>query len=161
MAQIEETRLPGVGLRHDFVTRAGRRVGVIAHRTGHRELLVYARDDPDACTEVVDLDEADSSALVEILGGSQVSASVADLRQSVEGLAIDWVPIRPDWSAAGYTIGDTQLRRRTGVSIVALLRDGTTIPSPEPSQDLCAGDTAVVVGTPGGISNAVVLLQSG
>ncbi len=143
------------------MTKSGRRVGVIAHRTGRRELLVYARDDPDACTEVVDLDQADSSALVEILGGSQVSTSVADLRQWVEGLAIDWVPIRADWSAAGRTIGDTQLRRRTGVSIVALLRNGTTIPSPEPSQDLRDGDTAVVVGTPGGISEAVALLQGG
>jgi len=33
---ITETALPGVGLRHDFTTRAGRQLGVVTHRTGRR-----------------------------------------------------------------------------------------------------------------------------
>ena len=53
---LEETKLPGVGLRHDFTTARGRRVGVISTRGGDRELLLYSRDDPDACHAVVDLD---------------------------------------------------------------------------------------------------------
>jgi TrkA domain protein len=46
--EIQETALPGVGLRHDFTTRAGRQLGVVTHRTGRRDLLLYDRDDPDA-----------------------------------------------------------------------------------------------------------------
>ena len=42
---IQETNLPGVGLRHD-TTRAGRQLKVVTHRTGRRDLLVYDRDDP-------------------------------------------------------------------------------------------------------------------
>ena len=55
MVSVEETPLPGVGLRHDFVAGDGRRVGVVSRRDGHRELLVYSRADPDAASAVVRL----------------------------------------------------------------------------------------------------------
>ena len=161
MARFEQTRLPGVGVRHDFVTAHGRRVGVITRHGGRRELLVYDERDPDACVAVVALDEGEAVGLAELLGGSQVTASVDEIVQRVEGLAIDWLAIGDGWFADGHTIADTQLRRRTGVSIVAVLRGDETIPSPEPPQDLRAGDTLVVVGTPAGIEAASVVLRVG
>lgn len=85
MTNIEETGLPGVGVRHDFVTSAGRRIGMITHRTGHRELLIYAADDPDACIDTVRLEEEDARALDELLGASRVTERGVNLRQSVEG----------------------------------------------------------------------------
>lgn len=51
--QIEETALPGIGLRHALLTSSGRRVGVVAHRSGRRDLVIFAIADPDACREVV------------------------------------------------------------------------------------------------------------
>lgn len=161
MAKFEQTQLPGVGVRHDFVTELGRRLGVITRHSGRRELLVYRDDDPDSCIATVHLEEADRQALVEILGGSQVTQTLADLQQRVEGLAIDWLGIAEGWFAAGSTIADTQMRRRTGVSIVAILRNGTTIASPEPGERLEVGDTIVVVGTPDGIEAASILLRTG
>jgi TrkA domain protein len=61
---ILETALPGVGLRHEFTTRDGHQRGVVSYRTGRRDLLLYDRDDPDACQEVIRLtdDEADTQA---------------------------------------------------------------------------------------------------
>ena len=47
MAEIDETELPGIGVRREFTTRGGMRLGVIATRTGSRDLLLYDRDDPD------------------------------------------------------------------------------------------------------------------
>ena len=161
MAKFEQTRLPGVGVRHDFVTQSGRRIGVITRHSGRRELLIYDKEDPDRCVQTLHLDEADSGALVELLGGSQVTEMVSDVQQRVEGLAIDWLLVSPGMFADGHTIADTQLRRRTGVSIVAILRGEDTIASPEPSQELRAGDTAVVVGTPDGIEAASVVLRVG
>lgn len=161
MAKFQETRLPGVGVRHEFVTADGRRIGVITRHSGRRELLLYSEHDPDAAANVVRLDDADSQALVELLGGSQISESLTDLQQRVEGLAIDWLTLHSDWFCAGRTIADTQLRRRTGVSIVAILHGDTTVPSPEPDQRLELGDTLVVVGTPEGIEAASVVLRVG
>ena len=55
MSEVTETQLPGVGVRHEFVTAGGERVAVLTHRTGRRELAVYDRADPDACTTVLHL----------------------------------------------------------------------------------------------------------
>jgi TrkA domain protein len=158
MAEIEQTQLPGVGVRHDFVTRHGTRLGVIAHRSGHRELLVYDQHDPDACRNVVRLEEDDTRALTELLGGSQVTETLAQV-QSVEGLTIDWLTVEPDAACAGSEIGHTHLRERTGVSIVAVVRNGQTVASPAPDFRLQPGDTAVAIGTPEGIRQAFALLR--
>lgn len=161
MAQFNETRLPGVGVRYDFATEAGRRIGVISRHSGRRELILYRDDDPDSTAASLHLTDSDRVALVELLGGSQVTQSLTELQQRVEGLAIDWLGLAGGWFAAGRTIADTQMRRRTGVSIVAILRAEQTIPSPEPSEELRAGDTIVVVGTPEGIEAASVILRVG
>ena len=156
---IHETALPGVGLRHDFTTRTGRQLGVITHRTGRRDLLVYDREDPDACREVVELTDEEAEALGELLGADRVVEHLADL-QRIEGLAIDWLAIRPGSPFAGRPIADTQARCRTGVSIVAVLRDRSAIPAPTPDVRLEPGDTLVVVGTTDGISALTDLLGS-
>ncbi len=92
MTDIQETALPGIGLRFDFVTRSGERIGVISHHSGRRDLLIYNRTDPDACAVTLRLEEDETRALAELLGGSHVTKELTDLQQ-VEGLAIDWLPI--------------------------------------------------------------------
>jgi TrkA domain protein len=155
---INETPLPGVGLRYDFTTRSGRRVGVVSHRSGRRDLLIYDRADPDNCAEVVQLSEEEADTLAEILGAARIAGRLADLRQRIEGLAIDWLEIPSGSPYAGRPLGDTQARSRTGTSIVAVLRGDQAIPAPDPTTPLRAGDTAVVVGTPAGIAALARLL---
>ena len=157
---IQETNLPGVGLRHDFTTRAGRQLGVVTHRTGRRDLLVYDRDDPDACQEVIQLTDDEADALAELLGAARLVEHLAALTQRIEGLAIDWLPIRPGSPFAGGSIADTQARSRTGVSIVAVLRTGTAVPAPAPDFRFQPGDTLVVIGTTAGVRSLAGILGS-
>jgi TrkA domain protein len=159
MAEIEETKLPGLGIRYVFRTARGNRLGVVHHRTGRRELLIYDPEDPDTCRAVVALDEDDSRTLAELLGGSRVAEQLEHLQQ-VEGLAIDWLPIPSNSPFAGGTIGDTQARTRTGVSIVAVLRGDQAFPAPGPDHPLEGGDTLLVVGTPRGIEALSVRLRA-
>jgi K+:H+ antiporter subunit KhtT len=160
MAEVNETRLPGVGVRYDFTTADGSRVGVLVHRTGRRELLVYGREDPDACQAVLRLDAADTHTLVDLLGGSQVSEELAAMQQ-LEGLTIDWLRIPATSPWVGRSLRDAAVRSITGVSVVAVVRGDTTIPAPEPDFVLDADDIAVVVGTPAGIDQLVSLLRGG
>jgi TrkA domain protein len=160
VAEIEETRLPGLGVRYEFRTARGSRLGVVHHRTGRRELLVYDPDDPDTCRDVIALDEEDSRTLAELLGASRVAEQVERLQQ-VEGLAIDWLPIPAETPFAGKTIGDTRARTQTGVSIVSVLRGERAYPAPGPDFRLEAEDTILVVGTPRGIEELAVILRSG
>lgn len=71
MTEVTETQLPGVGVRHEFTTVAGERVVVLSHRTGRRELAVYDRVDPDACTTALHLSPDDTRTLAELLGADR------------------------------------------------------------------------------------------
>jgi len=161
MPDVEETVLPGVGVRYDFVTEGGKRIGVISHFSGRRQLLLYDQEDPDACRETVDLQPDDLRTFADVLGASHVTEHLATVQQSIKGLTIDWLAIEEASPFAGRTLGDTELRSRTGVSIVAIMRDNETVPSPAPDFALAAGDTAVVVGTPEGIRDASAVLRGG
>jgi TrkA domain protein len=156
--RIHQTALPGVGFRHDFTTSRGRQLGVVSHRTGRRDLVLYDRDDPDAARDVVQLTSVESEALAELLGGYRVAEAFTQLQQQVEGLAIDWLSIGEGSPYAGRRLADTQARSRTGVSIVAVLRDQAAVPAPTPDFRFQPGDTAVVIGTPAGVKALARLL---
>jgi TrkA domain protein len=145
--RVEETPLPGIGLRHDFQTEAGRRVGVVSHRGGRRELVVYDARDPDACIAQVRLTTEEADALAEILGATRVIERLATLRRQVEGLVSEEIPVLPGSAFEGRPLGDTQARTRTGASIVAVIRGGEVTASPGPDFRFAGRDVVVVVGT--------------
>lgn len=152
MAEVSETRLPGVGVRHEFTTEGGERVAVLSHRGGRRELVVYDRGDPDAATTILHLSRDDTRTLAELLGASQVSEAVGAVQQQLEGLAIDWITVPPGSRFAHSTIADGAFRSRTGASIVAVIRGETSVPAPGPEHRFEPGDVAVAVGTPPGLA---------
>ncbi len=158
MPDIRKVTLPGVGVRYDFATEAGEQVGVIAHRGGGKEVLVYDHDDPDRCRTVLHMTADETRALGELMGASTVSHVATAVEQDLEGLTIAWMRIAPTATVVGRTIGEAQIRSRTGVSIVAIVRDGETIPSPPPSHAFAVGDVAVAVGTPDGVDQVRALL---
>ena len=161
MSEIHEVKLPGVGVRYEFLSAHRKRIGVISHRTGLREIYVSRPDDPDEFNRVLELSPDDARTLAELLGATRVAQQLAELQQRIEGLVIDWLPVREDSIYAGRTIGDARLRSRTGVSVVAIVRGEDAVPAPGPEQRLDAGDYLVVVGTARGVEQAVELLRTG
>lgn len=162
MSVVNEVPLPGIGIRYEFVTERGLTVGIVHHRTGERELVVYDRADPDTSRDVLRLEPEDARTLAELLGASQVEKELDELEQTIEGLAVERLPVEPGSRFDGRTIGDTAARTRTGVSIVAVLRrGGEAHPAPGPEFGLRGGDILIVVGTPRGIEELVVLIRSG
>lgn len=158
MAEVNETRLPGVGVRFDFACAAGRRVGVITRHSGRRELIVYDRRDPDRVEVSVELSAEESGVLVDLLGGTRVTEQLRDVVRETEGLAIDWLPVADGFHPR--TIGELELRSRTGVSVVAIGREGDSVPAPGPDDRIEPGDVLVVTGTPDGVARAASLLAS-
>jgi TrkA domain protein len=156
--EIFETPLPGVGIRYEFTSAAGDRLGVVVRRDNRRELVLYDERDPDRTRDLVKLTGAEAKTLVELLGGTKVTERVADLRHEVEGLSIEWVTMPPDGGLSGMTIGDGQIRSKTGASVVAVIRGDRSIPGPGPETELQPGDIALVVGSVEGVQRASRLL---
>jgi len=161
VSEIREVKLPGVGVRYEFETAERRRIGVISHRTGLREIYVSGSDDPDEFKRVLELTPDDARTLAELLGATRVAQQLAELQQRIEGLVIDWLPVREDSVYSGRTIGDARIRTRTGVSVVAIVRGEEAAPAPGPDQRLESGDYLVVVGTARGVEQVVELLRAG
>jgi TrkA domain protein len=160
MTEVREVELPGVGVRHEFITEDGNRVEVISHRSGRREIYLADAEDPDRFKRALRLSDEDARTLAELLGASRVAAELAALQQKIEGLAIDWLPVREDSPYAGQPIGAARVRTRTGVSVVAVLRGDQAIAAPGPEVEMEPGDYLVVVGTPRGIEQVVELLRA-
>lgn len=151
MGRVSESELPGVGARFDFSTDDGEQLGVVVHRSGRRDVAFYDTDDPDACRAVVHLEEHEARDLAELLGGSRLSEEVARLRHQVAGITLDWLTVEASAPWAGSTIGDAEVRSETGVSIVAIISDGATSPSPGPEGVFGVGDTVIAIGMPDGL----------
>lgn len=67
----------------------------------------------------------------------------------------------PDAFAAGRTIGELDLRRRTGTTIIAVVRGERSITSPMPDLCLETGDDLVLMGSHAALDGAFDLLERG
>jgi TrkA domain protein len=159
--EIEQTALPGIGLKHEFTTQSGRRIAVVSHRTGRRDLVIYDRSDPDRACEAVQLNDEEADALVELLGAPRIVQRLNALHREVEGLVSLQLPIVDGSPYAGRPIGDARVRTRTGASVVAVVSGGQVHASPAPDFPLGAGDVVVVVGSPESTSAVADILTNG
>lgn len=158
---VNVTPLPGIGVQQDFGTRGGRRLGVITHRDGHSELLVFRRDDPDAVIVAVPLTAEESGTLASLLGAPHLVEHIAAQHREMTGIETHQLVVVPNSPYDGRTLGDTEMRTRTGASIVAILRGGVVHPSPRPDFAITAGDLIVVVGTTDGLAEAARIIDNG
>jgi len=120
--ELEETMLPGVGVRYEMTTRSGEVLAVVVQREGGAEFAVYDRRDPDRARGVFRLNAEEVDALAEVLGAPRLTQRFADLSREVPGLQSARFPLGPDSPFANRTLGDTRARTLTGCSIVAIVR---------------------------------------
>jgi TrkA domain protein len=159
--EVEQTALPGIGLRHEFTTQSGRRIGIVTHRTGRRDLVVYDLEDPDKASETVRLNDEEADALAELLGQTRIVQRLNALHREVEGLVSVQLPIASGSPYDRRPMGDARVRTRTGASIVAVVRRDQVITSPGPEFVLAGGDVVVVIGTAESTADVAQILATG
>lgn len=158
---LEETPLPGIGVRRDVMLATGRRVGVVIKREGGMELIISERQDPDACQAAIPLTNEEAAAIGGMLGAPQLVADLTAEHRELPGVSTRQFVLSQDSPYTERTLGDTHLRTRTHASIVAISRSGQVHASPPPSFELAPGDVVIVVGTPDGLDKAAHLLNHG
>lgn len=158
--RIESRVLPGIGVCQELELHDGRRMGVVTRRNGHRDIVIYD-DEGDGAAAAITLDDDEANVIAELLGAPQLVTRLTDLQRSVDEVITEQLPIPRTSSYAGRPLGQTQVRTRTGASIVAVLRDGSTHASPGPDFVLQAGDLVVTVGTREGLDEVARILDGG
>ncbi len=148
---LEETLLPGVGVRYELRTRAGEVIGIVVGREGSAEIAVYDRRDPDRARSVLRLDPEEVDAVAELLGAPRLTQRFADLSREVPGLRSGRFRVEEDSPFAGAPLGETRARTLTGCSIVAVVRGTDVVPAPGPADLLEAGDVLVAIGSEDGL----------
>lgn len=158
---VKEVLLPGVGLRYEFTSHRGDRIGIIARRSGDFEIVLYGRDDPDRARPVFQLTDEEADAVAQILGAPRIAERLTELTREVPGLEASQVHIRPGSPFVDRLLGETRARTRTGASIVAIVRNEEVLASPGPTEMLRARDVLVVIGTEDGIAGVEQIVDKG
>jgi TrkA domain protein len=148
---LEETLLPGVGVRYELRIASGELLGIVVPRQGGAEISVYDGRDPDRARGVFRLTPEEADAVAEVLGAPRLTQRFADLSREVPGLQSGRFPVPPGSPFAGRPLGDTRARTLTGCSIVAIVRDTDVVPSPGPQDLLQPGDVLVAIGSGPGL----------
>lgn len=156
--EIESRVLPGIGVAQELPLHDGRRIGIVTRRNGMRDVVLYD-DEGEGALATVSLNEHEANVIAELLGAPQLIVRLADLQEQANSVITEQLPLGPASPFAGRPLGDTQARTRTGVSIVAVLRQGATQPSPGPEFVLHAQDLLVSVGTRDGLDRLARLLD--
>ncbi len=159
--RVQRVDLPGIGVRHDVLTSGGRKISVVSHRSGERDLAVFTADDPDASSDTIALTDDEAAALADVLGTSLILGQLASLGNQTTGVFTEQIALPAGSAYVGRPMGDTRARTLTSASIVAIVRGSQVIASPTPDVVFEHGDIIVAVGTRSGLDALSQLIARG
>ena len=160
--ELRETRLPGIGVKYTTRTAHGGRLTVILHNEGQREIYWFRHGDDEEPQAVILLEDDEARQLGAVIGGAYDRPKVVEeLEMALGELHIEWIPVPDDSPAIGRTLAECGLRARTGVTVIAILREPEPVSGAQPEDYIQRGDTLVGVGKAGQFSLFRRLLASG
>ncbi len=147
--EFRESELPGIGKKFTIRTQQGSVISVVLHVTGKREIFIFEEgeeyEDPDC--DVI-LTEEEANQLGSVLMGTYFRPEQERERELfLRNLAIEWVKVEPGSPLIGKSIEELGIRKRTGVTVISIVRGEHTITNPLPEEVIREGDTLILVGT--------------
>lgn len=145
--RIKTTELPGIGKRYSFETVDGEQVTVIMHHSGNREIYHFSADEKDDPDFTIMFTDEEARQLGTILLGVDYQP-VADDRVELflKNVRLEWLKVESDSCIAGKKIIDSQIRSKTGTTIIGIQRGETMIGSPDVNETIMPGDILMVIG---------------
>ncbi|MFC7077108.1 cation:proton antiporter regulatory subunit [Haloarcula halophila] len=144
---ISESDLPGVGKKHEIEIGGDKRLVIVTHNTGKRQLFLKDGSDADS-EELFELSDQLARTVGTILEGAyfQPVASESVETMLAEGTLLEWYAIGDDSPLVGETLRSADVANRTGVTVVAIQREDEVLSDTLAETELRAGDTLVAVG---------------
>jgi TrkA domain protein len=144
---FKETDLPGIGKKYSVETMENQLLSVVIHLSGKREVLLF--NDPDEDPDFHFLLSDEEAGLVgSVLMGTYFKPEQEQQKELfLNKMSIEWVRINEECLLADKTIIDLEIRKTTGVTIIAIVRENDTIINPPPDTVFKLHDMLVVVGS--------------
>jgi TrkA domain protein len=145
--QFKEVNLPGIGKKFSIITSGKEKVSVIIHLSGKREIYFFKKDDFDepVCSFV--LNEKEANQLGSVLMGTFFKPEAKEEKEMfLKNLIIEWISLEKGSPLINKSIKESEIRKKTGASIVAIMRGDLTITNPSLDEILREGDIIVLVG---------------
>jgi TrkA domain protein len=159
---LSETRLPGVGTKFTLRLDRGARIAVILHNDGIRELYYFAHAQDEEPQAVITLDDDEARQLGAVIGGAYERPKIVeDLELALGELTIEWIAVPDSSPWIGKTLAESGFRAKTGVTVIAILREPEPVSGAQPGDVIQRGDTLVTVGKAGQYTRFRQLLASG
>ena len=145
---IYEADLPGVGKKFEVELDGERRLVIVIHNTGKRELFVRESEDEDA-DKLFELTDRMARQVGTIMEGAYFQPIRTETIDTVlsDDTLIEWVNVTEESPLVGETLAETRLRQELGVSVIAVQRGDETITNPDPNTPIEVEDTLVVLGS--------------
>ncbi|GAF25276.1 putative regulatory, ligand-binding protein related to C-terminal domains of K+ channels [Moorella thermoacetica Y72] len=144
---IKETELPGIGKKFQIETRSGDKIVIVVHDDGRREIYHFDNNDPEESISMVTLDDTEARRVAGILGGMAYEPKALEsVEMALDDMVFEWYKVEKDAQSIGKTIGDLDIRKKTGAAIIAIIKKDEKVLNPGPEEIITPGATIVVLG---------------
>ncbi len=146
--QIKTSDLPGIGRRYAFKTSEGGHLVLILYHEGHREIYHFQEDEEDEPDFTIKLTDEEARQIAGVLLGLDYQPVSDDrIELLLRNVRIDWIKVQPNSCIANKKIIESQIRTKTGATVVAIQRGDRIIGSPDVNEVILPGDVLMTIGT--------------
>lgn len=161
--ELRESELPGIGRKYSLSTRSGEKLVIVVHNDERRDIFHMDPDEPDEMLSMVTLDDEEARVIAAIIAGITYKPKFLENQEiALDSLIIEWIRLEPMSNCIGKQIGELDIRRTTGTTILAVVKkDKTNQINPGADYVFTAGTTLVVAGERKQLNQLKKLLLNG
>jgi len=138
---FEEIELPGIGRKY-IVKTSDYEVQIIIHESGIKEIY-FVKDDEVIFNVGLTFEEAKNIGL--ILNEAFYKTIPSDkIEYITKQVIFEWIKLKKDSFFINKTILELEVRKKTGASIIGVIRNGNFIVNPDPS-DLIFQENDIII----------------
>jgi TrkA domain protein len=144
---VRESTLPGIGKKYTLGLADGGNLAVVVKPDGERQVYHFLSSEDRPC-DVITLQEEEARQVGALMGAALATAPDTErLALALGELEIEWLKLDEDSPYVGHTLAQSELRKCTGASVIAVIRGDRAIANPPPETVFAAGDTLLIIGS--------------
>ncbi|MFC4558627.1 cation:proton antiporter regulatory subunit [Virgibacillus kekensis] len=152
--KITVSQLPGIGQKISMKTAEDDMLVIIVHHTGKRELYFFDDADSEEADFAMDLTPDETREIAaQLLGATYQPVGIDKMRMFKRQIIIDYITLEESSILANKTIEESDVRNRTGATIIGIVHGDDVTAIPEADTVLVPGDILMSVGKEDQISN--------